>query len=135
MSPPLLCSTSPAQQAVEPARLSDIAVPTMCMGSRGACRSLPPHLRGTSITRLLSASARLAQPPHGLNPTMLVARLITSPRPISSSTMKPGMLSRRGVPSLGRPVIAHSSHGSGRTWCGSSWAGLPSCSTCDPGVL
>ena len=38
----------------------------------------------------LSAAARFSQPVHGLIPIAYVIFLITSPRPISSSLMKPG---------------------------------------------
>src|SRR5215469_911027 len=41
-------------------------------------------------TQRLSAAARFSQPVHGLIPIAYVIRLITSPRPISSSLMKPG---------------------------------------------
>src|SRR5882724_10507217 len=38
----------------------------------------------------LSVAARRSQPPQGLIPMAYVARLMTSPRPISSSVMNPG---------------------------------------------
>ena len=41
-------------------------------------------------TQRFSAAARRPQPPQGRIPTEYVARLITSPRPISSSLTNPG---------------------------------------------
>ncbi len=61
------------------------------------------HRRGTNTKRSFNAAARLEQPPQGLIPAMLVARLITSPSPIPSSTINPGRRTCRArrAPCLG----------------------------------
>jgi hypothetical protein len=45
-----------------------------------------------NINQRFNAAARDSQPPHGLIPTYDVARLITSPKPISFSVKNPGSL-------------------------------------------
>jgi hypothetical protein len=58
----------------------------------GCCRLPLPHLERHSVKTIqrFSAAARPSHPAHDLIPTAEVARLMTSPRPISFSEMKPG---------------------------------------------
>src|SRR5262245_38059731 len=50
--------------------------------------------RLVKTTQRLSAAARRSHPPQGLIPMAEVARLITSPRPTSSSVINPGRRAR-----------------------------------------
>src|SRR5713101_5301641 len=50
--------------------------------------------RPVKTNQRLSVAARRSQPPHGLMPKVNVTRLMTSPRPISSSLTNPGRRTR-----------------------------------------
>src|SRR5256885_16566336 len=56
--------------------------------------------RPEKVSQRLRAAALCSQLPQGLMPIADVARLITSPRPMSSSLMKPGRRARYGWGSI-----------------------------------
>src|SRR6185369_6191932 len=70
------------------------------LGVKATSTSSCYRLRENTSQRL-SAAARRAQLPQGLIPTIEVARLMTSPRPISSSLTNPGNRARYGLLSGG----------------------------------